>query len=80
MSKEASRAEGAMSNAAPLKYFAKGKQVFLSGALPEQEPKLICVATSKRLAEKIRANMNLMESRKQREHEHFMCGKAVRNE
>jgi len=57
----------------PLKYYADGKEVFLSGALSGQSAKLICTATSNRLAQKIASNMNLMESRKQKAHEIYMA-------
>ncbi|HLW51279.1 MAG TPA: hypothetical protein VKW06_00420 [Candidatus Angelobacter sp.] len=59
-----------------LKYFADGQDVYLGG-LKAESPKLICTAVSRRLAQKIAANMNLMESRKQRAHELFMRGEAV---
>jgi len=55
----------------PLKYYAQGRDVFLSHAENPQNAtsKLICTATSKRLALKIAVNLNLMETRKQKAHE-----------
>jgi hypothetical protein len=59
----------------PLKYYAKGVDVLLSRAEHPQHTtsKLICTATSKRLANKIAVTLNLMESRKQKAHEIYMC-------
>ncbi len=55
----------------PLKYYQDGVRVFLSHAEKPQHStsKLICTATSKRLALKIAVNLNLMESRRQKAHE-----------
>lgn len=54
-----------------LKYFSKSTDVFLGRETVNKDAKLICTATSKRLAKKITSNMNAMETRKQRAHEVF---------
>lgn len=62
----------------PLKYYANGKDVLLSHADLLEDAKFICTAASNRLAQKIVSNMNQMESRKQKEHEIYMCEKLAR--
>jgi hypothetical protein len=67
----AGKGEPKMKSRPRLKYFAIIRGVFLGGVLPGQKDKLICTATSKRLALKIAVTLNLMESRQQKAHEVF---------
>lgn len=60
----------------PLMYYTDGKDVLLGHAEPGKPPKFICSAASNRLAQKIAANMNQMESRQQKAHEIYMYGRG----
>lgn len=56
----------------PLKYYADGRDVYLSHAEKYKPAKYICAAESSRLAKKIASHMNLMESRAEKAHEIYM--------